>query len=144
MGVKVVLTAGLWGSPHLIILDEPTNYLDRDSLAALAGAIHEFDGGVLLISHNRDFVEHVCKTLWIMSDGKLRAEGEEDADDKIVEELNDEDTVDHLGNVVKAVGRQSELTRSEIKKLKKRIDEKIKNGEDLTVEEENHCIEFNW
>merc|ERR1711998_803123 len=34
--VKVVLTAGLWGSPHLIILDEPTNYLDRDSLAALA------------------------------------------------------------------------------------------------------------
>merc|ERR1712166_918695 len=59
--VKVVLSAAMWGSPHLIILDEPTNYLDRDSLAALAGAIKEFEGGVLIISHNRDFVEHVAR-----------------------------------------------------------------------------------
>merc|ERR1712153_196627 len=99
---KFVLAAAMWGSPHLIILDEPTNYLDRDSLAALAGAIKEFEGGVLIISHNRDFVEHVCKTLWIMADGKLRAEGEEDLDEKIAEELEQEDTVDHLGNIVKA------------------------------------------
>merc|ERR1711907_870084 len=85
--VKVVLAAAMWGAPHLVILDEPTNYLDRDSLAALAGAIKEFEGGVLLISLNRDFVEHVCRTLWIMADGKLRAEGEEDLDEKIVEDI---------------------------------------------------------
>ena len=36
--VKVVLAAALWNCPHMLILDEPTNYLDRDSLAALAGA----------------------------------------------------------------------------------------------------------
>ena len=42
--VKVVLAAALWNCPHMLILDEPTNYLDRDSLAALAGAIKGFDG----------------------------------------------------------------------------------------------------
>merc|ERR1711959_639526 len=128
--VKVVLAAAMWGSPHLIILDEPTNYLDRDSLAALAGAIKEFEGGVLLISHNRDFVEHVCRTLWIMADGKLRAEGEEDLDEKIVEDINTEDTVDHLGNVVKA-NRTREWSAPELKRMRKAIQKKLKDGEDL-------------
>jgi len=138
--VKVVLAAAMWGSPHLIILDEPTNYLDRDSLAALAGAIKEFDGGVLIISHNRDFVEHVCKTLWIMSDGRLRAEGEEDLDEKIVEDLNQEDTIDHLGNVIK--GRKKELSGQELKKMKKMIQAKIKAEEELDDDEVTFCIEY--
>jgi len=140
--VKVVLAAAMWGSPHLIILDEPTNYLDRDSLAALAGAIKEFEGGVLLISHNRDFVEHVCRTLWIMADGRLRAEGEEDVDEKIVEELGGEDTVDHMGNTVKSK-REKAMSASEIKKMKKLITKKLKAGDDLTEDEENFCIEHN-
>lgn len=140
--VKVVLAAAMWGSPHLIILDEPTNYLDRDSLAALAGAIKEFEGGVLLISHNRDFVEHVCRTLWIMADGRLRAEGDEDLDEKIVEELGGEDTVDHMGNTVKAK-KEKTMSASEIKKMKKLITKKIKAGDELTEDEENFCIEHN-
>jgi len=140
--VKVVLSAAMWGSPHLIILDEPTNYLDRDSLAALAGAIKEFEGGVLIISHNRDFVEHVCKTLWIMADGKLRAEGEEDLDEKIAEEEDQEDTVDHLGNTVKG-NKVKSMTPQEIKKEKKKIVKKIKAGEELTEDEENFCIDHN-
>ena len=41
--VKVVLAASLWLNPHLVILDEPTNYLDRDGLGALTNAIHEFN-----------------------------------------------------------------------------------------------------
>eukprot|EP00658_Telonema_sp_P-2_P005583 TRINITY_DN12090_c0_g5_i1.p1 TRINITY_DN12090_c0_g5~~TRINITY_DN12090_c0_g5_i1.p1 ORF type:complete len:1083 (+),score=438.04 TRINITY_DN12090_c0_g5_i1:61-3309(+) len=139
--VKVVLAAAMWGSPHLIILDEPTNYLDRDSLAALAGAIKEFEGGVLLISHNRDFVEHVCKTLWIMANGKLRAEGEEDLDEKIEEDTNQEDTIDHLGNTVKNT-KKKELSAQAIKKEKKRIQKKIKSGEELNEDEENFCIEY--
>merc|ERR1712166_617989 len=140
--VKVVLSAAMWGSPHLIILDEPTSYLDRDSLAALAGAIKEFEGGVLIISHNRDFVEHVCKTLWIMADGKLRAEGEEDLDEKIAEELEQEDTVDLLGNIVKA-NKVKSMTPKEIKQEKKKIVKKIKAGEELTEDEENFCIDHN-
>jgi Fe-S cluster assembly ATPase SufC len=43
--VKVVLAACTWNQPHILVMDEPTNYLDRDSLGALAGAIKEFGGG---------------------------------------------------------------------------------------------------
>lgn len=50
--VKVVLAAAMWNCPHLLVLDEPTNYLDRDSLGALADAIKVFEGGVVMISHN--------------------------------------------------------------------------------------------
>lgn len=50
--VKVVLAAAMWNNPHLLVLDEPTNFLDRESLGALASAIQEFAGGVIMISHN--------------------------------------------------------------------------------------------
>ncbi len=51
--VKVVLAAAMWNNPHMLVLDEPTNYLDRESLGALAGAIKDYGGGVIMISHNR-------------------------------------------------------------------------------------------
>ena len=140
--VKVVLAAAMWGKPHLIILDEPTNYLDRDSLAALADAIRSFEGGIVLISHNRDFVEHVCKTLWIMADGVLRKDGEEETDEKIVHKEEDETTTDAFGNTV-VNKKEKTLSKSEIKKMKKIVSGKIKNGETLTEEEENFCIEHN-
>ena len=50
--MKVVLAAAMWNCPHLLVLDEPTNYLDRDSLGALAEGIKSFDGGGIMISHN--------------------------------------------------------------------------------------------
>ena len=43
----------MWNNPHILVLDEPTNYLDRDSLGALAGAIKEYGGGIVMITHNR-------------------------------------------------------------------------------------------
>ena len=49
--VKVVLAAAMWMEPHILILDEPTNFLDRDSLGALATAIKNYAGGVIIISH---------------------------------------------------------------------------------------------
>ena len=50
--MKVVLAAATWMNPHMLVLDEPSNYLDRESLGALADAIKEFGGGVVMISHN--------------------------------------------------------------------------------------------
>ncbi len=50
--MKVVLAAATWMNPHMLVLDEPSNYLDRESLGALAEAIKEFGGGVVMISHN--------------------------------------------------------------------------------------------
>ena len=64
--VKVVLGAAMWMQPHLVILDEPTNYLDRESLGALADAIREFEGGVVIISHNNDFTTALCPETWVV------------------------------------------------------------------------------
>merc|ERR1711977_798999 len=74
--VKVVLGASMWQDPHLVVLDEPTNYLDRDGLGALVKAIEEFEGGVIIISHNKEFCSAVATEKWIMKAGLLRQEGE--------------------------------------------------------------------
>eukprot|EP01062_Namystynia_karyoxenos_P020313 TRINITY_DN176_c0_g4_i1.p1 TRINITY_DN176_c0_g4~~TRINITY_DN176_c0_g4_i1.p1 ORF type:complete len:1217 (+),score=477.68 TRINITY_DN176_c0_g4_i1:95-3652(+) len=64
--VKVVLAAATWDRPQIIILDEPTNYLDRESLGALADAIKEYEGGILIVSHNAQFVKELCPETWVV------------------------------------------------------------------------------
>merc|ERR1712038_1013943 len=81
MKVKVVLAASMWQNPHILILDEPTNYLDRDGLGALVLAIQSYTGGVLIISHNKEFCDSVCTEKWIMKGGRLRIEGESKGDE---------------------------------------------------------------
>ena len=73
--VKVVLAAATWQNPHLIVLDEPTNYLDRDSLGALAGAIKDFGGGIVVISHHNEFVSALCNERWVVGNGKMVSGG---------------------------------------------------------------------
>ena len=73
--VKVVLGAATWRRPHIMCLDEPTNYLDRESLAALIAALKNFEGGVLIITHNREFSESICTEVWAMRDGHLAVSG---------------------------------------------------------------------
>merc|ERR1711869_134607 len=82
MKVKVVLAAAMWQNPHILILDEPTNYLDRDGLGALVLAITEYQGGVLIISHNKEFCEGVATEKWIMKGGYLRIEGESKSEER--------------------------------------------------------------
>ena len=73
--VKVVLAGAMWNNPHLLVLDEPTNYLDRDSLGGLAVAIREYKGGVVMISHNEEFVGALCPEQWHVADGKVTHKG---------------------------------------------------------------------
>ena len=73
--VKVVLAACTWQRPHLIVLDEPTNYLDRDSLGALSKALKAFEGGVVIISHNSEFTESLTSEVWSVMDGKMIPSG---------------------------------------------------------------------
>ncbi|XBW34784.1 hypothetical protein QEN19_000350 [Hanseniaspora menglaensis] len=73
--VKVVIAGAMWNNPHLLVLDEPTNYLDRDSLGALAFAIREWNGGVVMISHNSEFVGALCPEQWHVADGQLVQKG---------------------------------------------------------------------
>ena len=142
--VKVVLGAGLWNLPHLVILDEPTNFLDRDSLGALALAIKEFKGGVFMISHNAEFYEALCPEKWILESGRLTVMGAEwmeevekarkKAEKLAARQLNfnkDEEKKDALGNTIeKAPDEPKELNRSDKKRLQKLRKEMLKRGED--------------
>jgi len=69
--VKLVLAAAMWQNPHMLIMDEPTNYLDREALGALAEAINRWTGGVVVISHHQEFLSAVCQEVWHIADGKL-------------------------------------------------------------------------
>ncbi|KAJ5180142.1 Armadillo-like helical [Penicillium capsulatum] len=69
--VKVVLAGAMWNNPHLLVLDEPTNFLDRDSLGGLAVAIRDFKGGVVMISHNEEFVGALCPEQLHIADGRI-------------------------------------------------------------------------
>jgi elongation factor 3 len=73
--VKVVLAACSWQRPHLIVLDEPTNYLDRDSLGALSKAIKSFEGGVIIITHSAEFTKNLTEEVWAVLDGRMTPSG---------------------------------------------------------------------
>lgn len=73
--VKVVIAGAMWNNPHLLVLDEPTNFLDRDSLGGLAVAIRDFKGGVVMISHNEEFVGALASEQWHIVDGRMTMKG---------------------------------------------------------------------
>jgi ATP-binding cassette subfamily F protein 3 len=58
--------------PNLFILDEPTNHLDIDSREQLVHALNEFNGAVILISHDRHLIEATADRLWLVKDGSVK------------------------------------------------------------------------
>ena len=147
--VKVVIGAAMWFCPHLLILDEPTNYLDRDSLGALSKAITEFEGGVLMISHNAEFYGDLAPEIWkVPGDTFVYTSGDdylEKIKEKELEEkkanknkLNldeDSEVFDAYGNKVEVTKQFSgAIERSELKKLQKEykdLKKKKSKGNDI-------------
>jgi len=141
--VKVVICASCWQNPHVIILDEPTNYLDRDGLGALVRGLEAFQGGVLIISHNEEFTDSVCTQKWIMTKhevtgaGRLREEGEIVLEGEIEVVDGPDEVFDESGNKIE-VKRTKQLEPKEIKKAIKEIEKKVsanKKSNTLTEEE---------
>ena len=60
--IKLVVAACLWNNPQICVLDEPTNFLDREALGGLAVAIRNWAGAVVIISHNNEFVSALCES----------------------------------------------------------------------------------
>merc|ERR1719329_1247664 len=143
--VKVVIAASMWNQPHILILDEPTNYLDRDSLGALAGAIETFDGGVVIISHNNEFCSKLCPETWVMDAGHLETKGDAEwmlkQDTKIDDQQQLTEVTDAAGNVTKLKGQKKKLSKKEEKQMVKKLKAKIKNGEPLDSDEEEFAID---
>ncbi|KAH7049650.1 P-loop containing nucleoside triphosphate hydrolase protein [Linnemannia elongata] len=135
--VKVVLAAAMWLNPHILVLDEPTNYLDRDSLGALTEALRDFGGGVVIISHHRDFTDAICTETWSIQAGELTVTGNnytQRAESKIVQQ-EAETKIDAFGNVEK-VKSTRKLSRKELKEKQKRRAAAKKRGEEVSDSED--------
>lgn len=74
---RVVFTSISMSNPHILLLDEPTNHLDMQSIDALAEALEEFTGGVVLVSHDSRLISRVCEDeerseIWVVEDGTVK------------------------------------------------------------------------
>merc|ERR1712238_618079 len=143
--VKVVLAAAMWNQPHILILDEPTNYLDRESLVALAGAIEGFGGGIVMITHNNEFCSKLCPETWVMDAGHLETKGDADwmlnQDTKIDDQQQISEMTDAMGNVKKVKGQKKKLSKKAEKQMTKKVKAKLKEGQELDTDEEEYAIE---
>ncbi len=69
---RLVLAMIVWQRPNLLLLDEPTNHLDLATREALSMALNEFEGTVLLVSHDRALLREVCDEFWLVADGAVQ------------------------------------------------------------------------
>ncbi|WP_119355111.1 ABC-F family ATP-binding cassette domain-containing protein, partial [Azohydromonas sediminis] len=69
---RLVLATIVWQRPNLLLLDEPTNHLDLQTREALSIALNEFDGTVMLVSHDRALLREVCDEFWLVADGAVQ------------------------------------------------------------------------
>ncbi|SAM06110.1 hypothetical protein [Absidia glauca] len=109
--VKVVIAAAMWNNSHMLILDEPTNFLDRESLGGLANAIKNWDGAVVMISHSQEFVSALCPETWTLEAGKLDRSGKSAVEDE--KQVDDE-------KVKAKLSKKKKKTRNDIKKQEDR------------------------
>jgi ATP-binding cassette subfamily F protein 3 len=70
---RLLLALMSWSAPNILLMDEPTNHLDIDSRQALVQAINDFQGAVVLISHDPHLIELCADRLWLVKDGTVRA-----------------------------------------------------------------------
>jgi elongation factor 3 len=141
--MRCYLAAATFYLPHVIIFDEPTNFLDRESTNALSDAIKSFKGGVLVISHNDDFYNAITREKWLLENGTMTVFGDnmiealekerkrqEKEDSKKLKFDEAEDQFDSLGNKIEVVKQAKELTRDEKKRLMKQKKDMEKAGQD--------------
>ncbi len=126
-GEKARLLMGLatFDRPNLLILDEPTNHLDIDSRSALIAALNDFDGAVILISHDQHLIAATVERLWLVRDGTV-ATYEGDLDDYrsliIGGSKSARKPKDQASNLSKAeLRRAAAERRKELAPLKKKI-----------------------
>lgn len=139
--VKVVLAACSWQRPHLIVLDEPTNYLDRDSLGALSKALKAFEGGVIIITHSAEFTQNITEEVWAVMDGKMTPSGHnwvtgQGAGPRLKGDEDEEDKFDAMGNKIEGGKKKVKLSSAELRKKKKDRMARRKRGEEVFSDEE--------
>jgi len=140
----------VWQKPNLLLLDEPTNHLDLATREALSMALNEYEGTVMLVSHDRALLRAVCDEFWMVSRGKVYPfEGDlEDYQQFLLDEAKRqrEETKKLSSQAVQSPSNVSEPTvistppkkpflTSEQKKLKKRLEQL-----EAQISKDNHLI----
>lgn len=120
--VKVIVAGAMWNNPHFLIMDEPTNYLDRDSMGALVKAIQVWNGGLLIISHNTEFITNIYREKWIFKDGEIvsREKNYNYVDSASLSDLNQ--------------FKSSLDTNTDLSQIKKKVKKKTRNEKKAQVE----------
>src|SRR5690606_29065051 len=134
---RLALSLIVWQKPNLLLLDEPSNHLDVDTREALATALAEFEGSVLLVSHDRHLLRTTVDTFWIVADGGVH-EFDGDLEDyrewlnqrasaKRTESRANQATSDATGTAIdrKAQRRLEAEERQRLSKLRKPIEASI-------------------
>ncbi|KAG9237401.1 putative elongation factor 3 [Amylocarpus encephaloides] len=140
--VKVVLAACSWQRPHLIVLDEPTNYLDRDSLGALSKALKSFEGGVIIITHSAEFTKDLTEEVWAVVDGRMTpsghnwVQGQGSGPRLKGDDDEEEEKFDAMGNKIVSTKKAKKLTSAELRKKKKDRMARRKRGEEVFTDED--------
>jgi ATP-binding cassette subfamily F protein 3 len=141
---RLVLCMIVWQRPNLLLLDEPTNHLDLATREALSMALNEFEGTVMLVSHDRALLRAVCDEFWMVSHGGV-APFDGDLDDYqrylLDEAKRQRDVAKKSANVaatqaataVKAAASTPKSSDS-VKPLKKELDKVDQQMKALTAE----------
>ncbi|KAF6015442.1 Translation elongation factor EF-3 [Brettanomyces bruxellensis] len=141
--VKLVLAACTWLRPHLIVLDEPTNYLDRDSLGALSKALKSFEGGIIIITHSSEFTKGLTKEVWTVQNGTMTPSGNDwvqgqGSGPRIEKKTDEGPKFDAMGNKIATQHKKKKLSSAERRrKRKERMKKKKLMGDDYVSDEDD-------
>jgi ATP-binding cassette subfamily F protein 3 len=140
---RLVLAMMVWQRPNLLLLDEPTNHLDLATREALSMALNEFEGTVMLVSHDRALLRAVCDEFWLVARGAVQP-FDGDLDDyqqflldeaKRQRELAKREAATPAPAPTPAPPRKPDLTRA--KPLKRELEQSEKRMAELNTEREN-------
>ena len=126
-------------APHLLLLDEPTNHLDIDAREALVQALNNYEGAVVIVSHDPTMVERVADRLWLIKDGKCsNFEGDlEDYRAFTIQSRREERAADKKAAAASKVEPVKDVSPKNLSELKKKSEKAEKEIARLNAEKES-------
>jgi len=136
---RLVLAMLVYQKPNLLLLDEPTNHLDLEMRLALTTALQDFEGAMIIVSHDRHLLRTVSDTLILVADGRVEEfNGDlEDYRKQVKQEINNEDQgpiSEVPGSNKKQLRQQAAEQRQRLKPLKNKIQKLEKQMDKLNAE----------